>query len=88
MKEIRYIVVCFYEGVGYTYQEDDKIHIFFHHNAVCYKKLGHAKNRALDVAKRWVCNKVCVFKVELGENLSFAHYNDWKYDSERNVFEI
>ena len=88
MKEIRYIVVGFYEGVGYTYQEDDKIHIFFHHNAVCYKKLGHAKNRALDVAKRWVTSKVCVFKVELGERLSCDQYNDWKYDSERNVFEI
>ena len=62
MKEsnIRYIVVVFYQGVGYTLQTDDKPHIFFHHPALVYKKLGHAKNKADKMTAAYLHDKVCV----------------------------
>jgi hypothetical protein len=89
MKEsnIRYIVVVFYQGVGYTLQTDDKPHIFFHHPALVYKKLGHAKNKADKMTAAYLHDKVCVFKVKLDENLSCDQYNNWCEDEDRLEYE-
>ena len=84
---IRYIVVVFYQGFGYTLQTDDKIYIFFHHPAIEYKKLGHAKNKADKVAQKWLHDKVCVFKVELDERLSCDQYDKWYEDENRLEYE-
>jgi hypothetical protein len=80
---IRYIVVVFYEGIGYTLQTDDKVHLFFHHPALVYKKLGHAKNKADKLAVAYCHDKVCVFKVELDERLSLDQYKNWCEDDNR-----
>ena len=79
MKEsdVRYIVVVFYQGIGYTLQTDGKPHIFFHHPPLVYKKLGHAKNKADGLAASYINDKVCVFKVKLDEELSCDLYKDW-----------
>jgi len=80
---IRYIVVVFYEGIGYTLQTDDKVHLFFHHPALVYKKLGHAKNKADKLTATYCHDKVCVFKVELDERLSLDQYKNWCEDDDR-----
>ena len=80
---IRYIVVLFYEGIGYTLQTDDKVHIFFHHPALVYKKLGHAKNKADKLTATYCHDKVCVFRVELDERLSCDQYKNWCKDDDR-----
>ena len=80
---IRYIVVVFYEGIGYTLQTDDKVHLFFRHPALVYKKLGHAKNKADKLAVAYCHDKVCVFKVELDERLSLDQYKNWCEDDNR-----
>ena len=87
-KDVRYIVVVFgqSDGIGYTYQTDDKVHIFFHHAAVAYKKLGHAINKANKLAYTYINEKVCVFKVELGERLSCDQYDNWCKDEDRLVY--
>jgi hypothetical protein len=84
----RYIVVAFWEGVGYTYQMDNKLHFFFHHPAIVYKKLGHAINRANNLSNTYLNDKVCVFKVELDERLSCDQYKKWCNDKSRMVYEI
>ena len=83
----RYVVVLFYQGIGYTYQDDGKVHIFFHYNPLSYKKLGHAKNRADKLGQQYVHEKVCVFKVELDEELSCDKYISWANDKDRLVYE-
>jgi hypothetical protein len=85
---IRYIVVLFWDGVGYTYQTDGKVHWFFTHPAVAYKKLAYAKKRAEEVGRTWVSSKVCVFKVELDERLSCDQYDKWCEDENRLMFEF
>ena len=89
MKEsnIRYIVVVFYQGIGYTLQTDDKPHIFFHHPAQVYKKLGHAKNKADKMTAAYIHDKVCVFKVKLDERLSCDQYKNWCEDENRLEYE-
>ena len=88
MTDVRYIVVLFWEGVGYTYQIDNKVHIFFHHDAMVYEKLAFAKKRAEKVGRTWVSDKVCVFKIAQGERLSCDQYNDWYEDENRLMFEF
>ena len=83
---VRYIIVLFWDGVGYTYQTDDKVHIFFHHPAVAYKKLAYAKKRAEEVGRRWLNTDTCVFKVKLDERLSCDQYKNWCEDDDRLMF--
>jgi len=87
LTDVRYIVVVFYQGIGYTLQTDDKPHIFFHHPALVYKKLGHAKNKADKLAAAYLHDKVCVFKVKLDENLSCDQYKEWCEDDDRLQYE-
>ena len=83
----RYIVVLFFQGIGYTYQEDGKVHIFFHYSPLTYEKLGHAKNRADKLGQRYIHEKICVFKVELDEQISCDQYILWANDKDRLVYE-
>jgi hypothetical protein len=88
MKEndIRYIVVVFYEGIGYTLQTDNKPHIFFQNPPLVYKKLGYAKNKADKLAAGYLHDKVCVFKVKLNEELYCDKYKEW-CESDRLEYE-
>lgn len=62
-------------------------YISFRHPAIAYKKLGHAKNKADKVARKWLHDKVCVFKVELDERLSCDQYDKWYKDENRLEYE-
>lgn len=86
-KNTFYIVVVFYDGLGYTLQEDDRPHLFFHYNAKGYKKLAYAIKRANLLAYTLVNEKTCVFKVEEGERISCDQYDDWCKDKDRLVYE-
>lgn len=84
----RYIVVAFYDGIGYTYQTDYKLHVFFcNHSAISYKRLGCAITAAESLYWKYACiSMVCVFKVELGERLSCDQYKDWSKDENRTAY--
>ena len=85
--DVRYIVVAFYQGIGYTLQEDDKIHIFFHHYPKSYKKLGNAINAAKKVNREYFNETTCVFKTKLEERLSCDQYDQWYKDKERVMWD-
>jgi len=84
----RYIVVVFYQGIGYTYQWSGKIGIFFRAPAVAYKRLGCAKNTAEKLGREYLHDRVCVFKTELGERISCDQYKDWFNDENRLEYEF
>lgn len=84
----RYIVVLFWDGVGYTYQTDRMVHVFFHHSAVAYKKLAYAKKCAEKAGRTWFNDKVCVFKVSLDDRISCDQYDKWCEDDSRLMYEF
>lgn len=86
MKEVRYIVVLFWNDVPYTLQTDDKVHYFWHHAATGYKKLAWAKKRAESLGREYLHDKVCVFKVDRGETLQRDDYAKWLEDNNRLMF--
>ena len=85
--DVRYIIVAFYKGIGYTLQEDNKIAVFFSHYAKSYKKLGNAINAARKVSNKWFNETTCVFKTKLGERLSCDQYDKWYEDKERLMWD-
>lgn len=87
MNDTRYIVVAFNKGIGYTLLTDDKPHVFFDRHAKVYKNLASAVKRASKLSYQYINDKVCVFKVELGELLSCAEYKGWYKNEERLVFD-
>jgi hypothetical protein len=86
-KNTFYIVVVFYDGLGYTLQEDEKVHLFFHYGIKGYKKLAYAIKKANRLAYTYVNEKTCIFKVEEDERISCDQYSDWYKDKDRLVYE-
>ena len=84
----RYIVVIFRNRVAYTYQMDGKFRWYFNHNVLNYIKLDYAKKLAEKIGKENPNLKVCVFKMELGEDLSNVKFHDWYQDVSRLMFEF
>lgn len=87
-KNERYIVVLFWEGVGYTYQTDNKVHWFFCHAVKAYEKLAYAKKCAEKAGRKWMNDKVCVFKVSLDDRISCDQYDKWYEDENRLMYEF
>ena len=84
---IRYIIVLFVKGIGYTLQTDDKPRVFFTRHSKAYKNLGSAIKRANKLFYQYANDKVCVFKVTLDDRLSCDQYNNWYKDEDRLVWD-
>lgn len=84
----RYVLVVFCDGIGCTYQTNNKVKWFFTHSAVSYQKLACAKKKAEVLGRKYPNCKVCVFKVELEERLSCDQYKKWCKDDSRLMFEF
>lgn len=83
---IGYIIVVFYEGIGYTLQGRDEIHIFFHKGVKYYKNLKCAINKAQMLSTRYLNEGVYVFKIAEGERISCDQYKNWKSDDSHNMY--
>lgn len=87
MNNIAYIIVLFSQGARFTLQTDNKPHVFFINKAKAYKTKNGAIKRAKKLADVYAIEKICVFKVELGERLISAQYNKWCEDKNRLMWE-
>ena len=85
--DTRFIVVVFIDGVGYTLQEGNVLAWFFRHYPKSYKYFESARKKANKLLYQYRCDKVCVFKVELGERLSCDQYRDWCKNDDRNMWD-
>lgn len=84
---IRYIVVVFIDGVGCTLQEHNYLAWFFKHYPKCYQYFECARKKANRLVYQYKCEKVCVFKTELGERLSCDQYGKWCKDENRVMWD-
>ena len=84
----RYIVAAFIDSIPYTLQSDYKLHWPFVHVALVYKLLGCAVNRAIKISNEYKVDKVCVFKVSIGEELYTSKYKEWLKDDNRLMYSI
>lgn len=84
---IRYIVVVFIDGVGCTLQDHDHLSWFFRHYPKCYQYFECARKKANRLVYQYKCEKVCVFKTELGERLSCDQYEAWCRDENRVMWD-
>ena len=66
---------------------------FFSHYPKYYKHFESARNKANKLLNQYrclpfcKCDKVCVFKIELGERISCDQYEKWYKDNERNIWD-
>lgn len=84
----RYIVVAFSDGIGHTLLTNNKFKVFFDRHALVYKLLKCAVNKAFKMSNEYRVDKVCVFKVRLGEELNCCQYKDWLKDDNRLMYSI
>lgn len=85
---IRYIVVLFYQGIGYTLQTDNKPHVFFERSAKSFKTIGRAIKAANKVSMEYRHDTACIFKVRANERLSCDTYQKWFKDESRVALKI
>lgn len=82
----RYIVVVFCVGIACTYQMNGDIHWYFSNPPFEYKKLAYAKKKAEVLGRKYPNCNVCVFKVELNEEINSQKLSRCKYDDNRLMF--
>ena len=85
---IRYIVVLFYQGIGYTLQTDDRAHVFFERSAKAFKTVGRAVKAANKVGRKYYNDAICIFKIKTDERLSCDVYKGWMKDKGRVALKI
>lgn len=86
MKGVVYIVAVFHNGIGYTYQCDNAVHLFFNASVKAYEKSGHAINRAKKLLSKYKVDKVCVLKLDTKEDVYQTKLKDWYNDPDRCIW--
>jgi hypothetical protein len=82
----RYIVVLFYQGIGYTLQTDGKARVFFERNPKDFKTIGRAIKAANKAGREYYNDSVYIFKTKTDERLSCDVYKKWSNDEGRVAF--
>lgn len=86
--DTRYIIVVFHQRIPFLLQMDGKVHWYFQSHALSYKRLGSAINKAKKLCAQYQNVITCVFKTELGEELSMGDFKKWVDDKERLAFSL
>ena len=81
----RFVVVAISDGIWYTLQTDENLHTFFENAPKTFKCMGWAIKAANKVSRRYLIDRVCVFRTELDERLSSDAYDKWIKDEERVI---
>lgn len=84
----RYIIALFIHSIPFTYQWDRKLHWNFQSPFIAYKNLACAEKKARKLCAEYKNELTCIFKVELGEDVSRVDLKNWRTDKERLVFSL
>ena len=88
MDKTRYIIVVFHQRIPFLLQMDGKVHWNFQSHALPYKRLGSAINKAKKLCAQYQNDITCVFKTELGEELSMEDFKKWVDDEKHLAFSL